>query len=126
MTAAHDPETDVEIGEEVAVRRKTGSALVAVRVPTELLRQIQQYATAQQVTVSDVLRTGAERLVRGHSAGAAMTRTYHFASSPGADAAWQASVRGATGSAGFEMTTSGSAERADTKEPQVAQVSRPA
>ena len=37
VRARRDPEEDVELGEEVDARRKPGTALVAVRVPSELL-----------------------------------------------------------------------------------------
>lgn len=64
MSAQRDHDEDIELGEEVAVRRKKGSALVAVRVPTNLLHQIQAFARDRSLTVSDVLRVGAERLVQ--------------------------------------------------------------
>jgi hypothetical protein len=54
---------DVELGDEVQVRRRTNAALVAVRLSTDLLRRLQEYATERGVTVSDVLRMGAEKVV---------------------------------------------------------------
>lgn len=60
---ADDRSEDVELGQEVRVRRRTGSALVAVRVSTELLRRIQEFAQARGLTMSDVLRMGAESVV---------------------------------------------------------------
>lgn len=58
-----DPDAEVDLGEEVQVRRRPGSGIVAVRVPTELLGRIQRYARGRGLTVSEVLRDGAARLV---------------------------------------------------------------
>jgi hypothetical protein len=64
MITPHDPETDVALGEEVAwTRRTTGTAIVAVRVSTELLAKMGDYGAERGMTLSDVLRTGAERLM---------------------------------------------------------------
>lgn len=61
-------EEAVELGEEVATRRRpTGAAVVAVRVPRDLLSGISAYALAHGMTVSDVLREGAQRVVYGVS-----------------------------------------------------------
>lgn len=65
--ARRDPEEDVELGEEVEAKRKPGTALVAVRVPSELLERVQLYARGRGLTVSDALRLGAEQLVAGSS-----------------------------------------------------------
>lgn len=67
VRARRDPEEDVELGEEVDARRKPGTALVAVRVPSELLERVQLYARGRGLTVSDALRLGAEQLVAGSS-----------------------------------------------------------
>jgi hypothetical protein len=53
----------VDLGEEVQVRRRTGSAVVAVRMSTDLLRRIQEFAQGRGLTVSDVLRIGAEHAI---------------------------------------------------------------
>jgi hypothetical protein len=64
--AKRDIEEDVEIGEEVEnTGRPSATSLVAVRVPLDLLARMNDYAQAHAVTVSDVLRTGAEQLVSG-------------------------------------------------------------
>ena len=61
-----DPEEEVELGDEVARRRKpSGGAVVAVRVPRDLLARISEYGKIRGLTVSDVMRQGAERLVSG-------------------------------------------------------------
>jgi hypothetical protein len=62
-----DPEVDVELGEQVdaAPRTRAKNALVAVRLPGELLERVDAYARANGLTVSGVLRQGAERLVSG-------------------------------------------------------------
>lgn len=60
---APDPEEDVELGEEVAARRRVGSSVVAVRVPADLLRRVDIFARDHGMTVSDVIRQGAEQLV---------------------------------------------------------------
>lgn len=66
MTDEQDLEEDVELGEEVEARvKRTGTALVAVRVPRDLLARINEYGQLRQITVSEVLRVGAERLVGG-------------------------------------------------------------
>lgn len=62
MSDHTDRDEDVVLGDEVKVRRRTGTALVAVRVQAELLARIQAYAQARGLTVSDVLRMGAEQL----------------------------------------------------------------
>lgn len=61
-----DIEEDVQVGEVVeSSRRPSGTSLVAVRVPHDLLARISRYAETHGVTVSEVLRRGAERLVGG-------------------------------------------------------------
>jgi len=61
-----DPEEDVELGAQVEARtRGTGGAVIAVRVPRDLLARISEYARLHGVTVSEVVRDGAERLVAG-------------------------------------------------------------
>lgn len=61
-----DIEEDVEFGVEVEnVGRPTGTSLVAVRVPHDLLARMNAFAKRHGMTVSDVIRTGAEQLVSG-------------------------------------------------------------
>jgi hypothetical protein len=61
-----DSEEQVELGHEVAHRRKpSGGAVVAVRVPRDLLERMNAYGKLRGLTVSDVMRQGAERLVSG-------------------------------------------------------------
>jgi hypothetical protein len=63
----HDPELDVELGEQVDVapRKRKGAALVAVRLSADLLERVDEYARANGLTLSDVLRQGAERVIAG-------------------------------------------------------------
>lgn len=61
--AMTDPDEDVQLGAEVEARRRPGSAIVAVRVSSPLLGRIQTFAESHRMTVSDVLRQGAEALV---------------------------------------------------------------
>jgi hypothetical protein len=64
MSKSIDPEEDVELGARVEARaRGTAGAVVAVRVPRDLLSRISAYASHRGLTVSEVMREGAERLV---------------------------------------------------------------
>jgi hypothetical protein len=66
MSKTGDPEEDVELGAQVKARtRGTAGAVVAVRVPRDLLTRISEYATMRGLTVSEVMREGAERMVSG-------------------------------------------------------------
>jgi len=66
MNRPLDPEEDVELGAQVEARtRGTGGAVIAVRVPRDLLARIGGYARLRGLTVSEVMREGAERLVAG-------------------------------------------------------------
>ena len=66
MSKMQDREEGVELGEQVAARtRTTAGALIAVRVPRDLLARISEYARLRDMTVSEVMRAGAERLVMG-------------------------------------------------------------
>ena len=66
MKDSGDPEEDVELGAQVEARtRGTAGAVVAVRVPRDLLARISEYARLRGLTVSEVMRDGAERLVGG-------------------------------------------------------------
>ena len=62
MNTDLEQDEDVQLGREVSARRRRGSALLAVRVSDELLHSIQEYAQARGLTVSDVLRLGAEQV----------------------------------------------------------------
>ena len=56
----------VELGQiEVPATRRRGSPIVALRVNPDLLEAVSGYAAAHQLSVSDVFREGAERLLRG-------------------------------------------------------------
>ena len=59
-----DPETDVQLGAQVEARtRGTAGAVIAVRVPRDLLARISDYAAIRGMSVTEVFREGAERLV---------------------------------------------------------------
>jgi hypothetical protein len=61
-----DPEEDVELGEEVSAEKPpSGAAVVAVRIPRDLLARMSDYGKLRGLTTSEVLRQGAERLVSG-------------------------------------------------------------
>lgn len=66
MSRSVDPEEDIELGAQVEARtRGTAGAVVAVRVPRDLLVRISEYANLRGLTVSEVMREGVERLVGG-------------------------------------------------------------
>ena len=66
MSGSVDPEEDVELGAQIEARtRGTAGAVVAVRVPRDLLTRISEYANLRGQTVSEVMREGVERLVGG-------------------------------------------------------------
>ena len=61
-----DPDEDVELGAQVEARtRGSAGAVVAVRVPQDLLTRISEYAKFRGLTVSAVMREGVERLALG-------------------------------------------------------------
>lgn len=61
-----DNEADVELGELVEAKKsKTGSPVVAVRLSADLLARVNEYAQARGLTVSEVLRRGAEQVISG-------------------------------------------------------------
>ena len=61
-----DPAEDVELGAQVEARtRGTAGAVIAVRFPRGLLSPISKYARLHGLTVSEVMREAAERLVDG-------------------------------------------------------------
>jgi hypothetical protein len=65
--ASIDPDEDVELGAFVGARARGGAAgaVVAVRVPRDLLARMSEYGRPRGMTVSEVLREAAERLVDG-------------------------------------------------------------
>ena len=66
MTGRRDPEEEVELGEQIEARIRTpAGAVVAVRIPRDLLARISEYARLRNMTVSEAMRQGAERLVGG-------------------------------------------------------------
>ncbi len=66
MSPGVDQEEDIELGAQVEARtRGLAGAVVAVRVPRDLLARISEYAKLRGLTVSEVMREGAERLVGG-------------------------------------------------------------
>ena len=61
-----DPDEDVELGAHVEARaRGAAGAVVAVRVPRDLLARMTEYGQLRGMTVSEVLRKGADRLIGG-------------------------------------------------------------
>jgi hypothetical protein len=61
-----NPAEDVELGVQVEARTHgTAGAVIAVRVPRDLLSRISECARLRGLTVSEVMREGAERLVAG-------------------------------------------------------------
>ncbi len=62
-----DPDEDVELGAHVEARARgaAAGAVVAVRVPRELLARMSEYGRPRGMTASEVLRHGAERLIGG-------------------------------------------------------------
>jgi len=80
MSRSGDPEEEVELGAQVEARtRGTAGAVVAVRVPRDLLARISEYAGLHGLTVSEVMREGAERLVAG------TVQPTHYVSGPRVD-----------------------------------------
>lgn len=66
MNRSVDPADDVQLGAQVEARVPgTAGAVIAVRVPRDLLVRISDYATVRGLSVTEVLREGAERLVGG-------------------------------------------------------------
>jgi hypothetical protein len=65
MPRTNQLDTDYVLGDEVAAtpRRRSTTALVAVRVPNELLGRIQRVAAQRDATVSDLVREGLEQVL---------------------------------------------------------------
>lgn len=80
MSRSIDAEEEVELGAQVEARtRGTAGAVVAVRVPRDLLARISEFARLRGLTVSEVMREGAERLVGG------TVQMDHYVSGPRVD-----------------------------------------
>ena len=63
----HDPEEEVTLGARVEAKtRKSKVAIVAVRLSPDLLARLNDYAELRDLTVSEVLRRGAEMLIAGN------------------------------------------------------------
>jgi len=64
-----DPDEDLELGAHVQarVRGPAAGAVVAVRLTRDLLVRLSDYGQRHEITVSEVLRRGAERLVEPRS-----------------------------------------------------------
>ncbi len=63
-----DRDADVELGPMVETNPKTTrtrGAVMAVRMSPDLLARLNEYATARNMTISDVIRRGAEQLLSG-------------------------------------------------------------
>ena len=80
MSGSVDPEEDVELGAQIEARtRGPAGAVVAVRVPRDLLARISEYANLRGQTVSEVMREGVERLIGG------TVQLNHYVSGPRVD-----------------------------------------
>jgi Ribbon-helix-helix protein, copG family len=67
MSKDHDE--DIELGEEVEVRRERPSGpVVAVRIPRDVLAKLSDYASKRGTSVSEVVRQAAIRLAAEASA----------------------------------------------------------
>lgn len=65
-----DPEEDVALGALVEAKvPKTRGAVIGIRVSPELLARLSEYAAARGLTVSEVVRRGAEWIVDGGANG---------------------------------------------------------
>lgn len=69
MNRSVDPDEEVELGTlvEARVRGGVAGAVVAVRVPRDLLARMSEFGRLHGMTASEVLRLGAERLVGGRA-----------------------------------------------------------
>jgi ribbon-helix-helix CopG family protein len=67
---SREPEEEVTLGALVEVKAsKTRGAVIGVRVSPDLLARLSEYAAARGLTVSEVVRRGAEWIVDGGSNG---------------------------------------------------------
>ncbi len=61
---APDPDEQVELGEEVSLRRERPSGpVLAIRIPRDVLARLSDYASRRGMTVSEVVRQAAIGLV---------------------------------------------------------------
>ena len=69
MNPSMDPEDDVELAAHVQARARVDAAgaVVAVRVPRDLLARMIEYGRLRGMTMSEVLRHGAESLIDGRA-----------------------------------------------------------
>lgn len=66
----NDPDDDVTLGDLVEAKvPRTRGAVIGVRVSPDLLARLNEYASARDLTVSEVVRRGAELMVDGGSTG---------------------------------------------------------
>ncbi len=63
-----DVDRDAGPGDRLQPTGKSRGAVIAVRMPPELFSRLADYAAAQDMTVSDVVRTAVERLVDARAA----------------------------------------------------------
>lgn len=69
MTDDLRPE-DIKLGDEVEPVIHSRTPLVAVRMSPDLFARLGDYASARDLTVSDVVRQGVERLIGGDASAA--------------------------------------------------------
>jgi hypothetical protein len=70
MTDDIRPE-DIELGEELEPVIRNRAPVVAVRMSPDLFARLGDYASARNLSVSEVVRQGVERMLGGATAGAA-------------------------------------------------------
>jgi hypothetical protein len=66
----NDPEDEVELGPIVSAKAsKTRGAVIAVRVSPDLFARLSEYAKVRDLSVSEVVRRGAEWMIEGGAKG---------------------------------------------------------
>ncbi len=70
MTDDIRPE-DLELGEELEPVIRNRAPVVAVRMSVDLFARLGDYASARNLSISEVVRQGVERMLRGTTGGAA-------------------------------------------------------
>jgi hypothetical protein len=64
MTKAMNRDERVSLGRQVEARvKRPAAAIVAVRMPRDLLAQVSDYASTRELTVSDVIRDAVDGMV---------------------------------------------------------------
>lgn len=64
MTKAVNRDERVSLGRQVEARLKPpAGAIVAVRMPRDLLARVSDYASTREMTVSDLIRDALDRMV---------------------------------------------------------------